>query len=318
MRRFPQFVAKGLPERYYASMATVALPSAAFSRDAPLTGRPFPFEMLHTDGPAQNMKRFHWHEYVEISYVRDGSGRYEVEESVFDVQPGDFVIIRSNERHRVTYSPKDTLYETVMHFERSLICASEDDRFNSRDLDLFLATPSADFHRIRARDEENQRLARLLTDIQAEYRRKPSLYDMMIKSKLLTLVTLLMRHSGMETTVNPHESARQRETVRRLDRITGFIRQSSASDISLTDVAAQFSMNASYFSSYFHKHLGVTFSEFLAQVRVEDAIPLLRAGRMRVIDIAYECGFNTPASFYRAFRTVTGTTPRAYIGKGSS
>jgi AraC-like DNA-binding protein/quercetin dioxygenase-like cupin family protein len=278
----------------------------------------FPFEVIHTFGPANNMPRYHWHNFVEISYVRDGSGVYEVEDATFEVEKDDFVVIKRDERHRVRYKAPSRLFETVMHFDPSLVCSDRDDRFDVKYLELFLSTPNSGVNKVRIPDEEAAYYISLVRQIQTEFQTRPPLYDLMIKSNLLTLVTALLRYGGFDPSFDPEDTARHRNELKRLNRVTSYIRHHSQLHLTLPEVADHFAMNASYFSSWFHKQIGVTFSDFLSLVRVEKAVPLLRDGKLRVLDVIYECGFNTPASFYRAFRKATGSSPRAYAVANSA
>ena len=83
-------------------------PTNIKKRESKLLEQPFPFEIIHIDEPANNMSMFHWHEFMEISYIQEGKGTYEIEEKVFGVAKGDFVIINNIERHKVTYHPGGT------------------------------------------------------------------------------------------------------------------------------------------------------------------------------------------------------------------
>jgi two-component system response regulator YesN len=134
----------------------------------------------------------------------------------------------------------------------------------------------------------------------------------MIKSKLLTLVTHLIRACGLSEQPDPERVAARWRNIVRLEKILAFIRKNFAAELGLGTIARRFAMNPSYFSDYFRRNLGITFSEHLAQVRVQEALRLLAEDRLNVTEIAYACGFNTATSFYRVFRRVTGTSPGDY------
>ncbi|PWK58188.1 AraC family transcriptional regulator [Aminobacter sp. AP02] len=59
-------------------------------------------------------------------------------------------------------------------------------------------------------------------------------------------------------------------------------------------------------------HLGLTYSDILDTARYENASRLLRDTDCRIIDIAFSSGYTDPAHFSRAFRRLTGTTPRQF------
>ena len=57
---------------------------------------------------------------------------------------------------------------------------------------------------------------------------------------------------------------------------------------------------------------GTSFSELLESTRIETARHLLEQSNARIIDIAMETGYTEATHFTRAFRRVTGLTPRQY------
>ena len=60
------------------------------------------------------------------------------------------------------------------------------------------------------------------------------------------------------------------------------------------------------------KEEGVTFAAVLDELRHRLAIAYLRAGKVSVNETAYLLGFSDPASFSRAFKRWTGTSPKAF------
>lgn len=59
-------------------------------------------------------------------------------------------------------------------------------------------------------------------------------------------------------------------------------------------------------------HLGLSYSDVLDTVRYEHASRLLRDTDCRIIDVAFSSGYTDPAHFSRAFRRMTGVTPRQF------
>ena len=82
--------------------------------------------------------------------------------------------------------------------------------------------------------------------------------------------------------------------------------------LSLSFFANKFRVTEAYFSRLFHKHAGVSFKKYLTELRLEYAKQLLKENKISIIDVGYECGFNTPSQFYRAFKGAFGVTPKDY------
>ena len=67
-----------------------------------------------------------------------------------------------------------------------------------------------------------------------------------------------------------------------------------------------------YFSKIFRKATGMTFTEFVARVRVENAKKLLQDPRLRITEVSDAVGFNSISQFNRLFRRHAGLAPKTY------
>jgi AraC-like DNA-binding protein len=91
-----------------------------------------------------------------------------------------------------------------------------------------------------------------------------------------------------------------------------FIADRHADELSLTAVAQSVNMSAFYFCKSFKKATGMTFTDYLARVRVEKVKNLLLNPHRRVSEAAYEAGFQSLSQFNRVFRRVAGESPTVY------
>ncbi len=98
----------------------------------------------------------------------------------------------------------------------------------------------------------------------------------------------------------------------RLNRLREYVEQSYSEPISLGKAAGIAALESSYFSSYFHAKVGITFTDWLRQVRISKAMELLKSRDFSITHIAYEVGFGDLRTFERAFKKHTGTTPREF------
>lgn len=85
-----------------------------------------------------------------------------------------------------------------------------------------------------------------------------------------------------------------------------------ADDISLNTVAANVGMSPSYFSSIFSKEAGITFVEYLTEVRIEKAKELLMCSSMKTSEIGFEVGYKDPHYFSYIFKKTQGCSPKEY------
>ena len=86
-------------------------------------------------------------------------------------------------------------------------------------------------------------------------------------------------------------------------------------ELTLADVSRAFGYNPSYLSRHFRETFGISFVEYLTMIRLREAILLLGMGQKSITECAFESGFGSMRSFYRAFRDEFGTSPSEYLNR---
>lgn len=276
-----------------------------------LASNEFPFEVAHIGEPANNMPTLHWHEFMEISYVQKGSGKYEIEGKTFIVNPGDIIIINNIEKHRVSYVAETPLYETVIHFSPTLLWSLDGGSCEQDCMRLFKNEKMFLSNKPNMDDATRNQISLLISEIIDEYIGKRPYYNLMLKSKLLALISIILRKSQVKYS-DEIETISKRNQIDRLEKILSYIADNYENELSLDIIAQKFYMNPSYFSDYFKKNMGINFTEYLSRLRIIQALDLINTKDMNSADIAYSCGFNNVTSFYKAFRKITGMSPGDY------
>ena len=103
-------------------------------------------------------------------------------------------------------------------------------------------------------------------------------------------------------------------------RIDGYLVQSAAytnPDITIKTLADSLNAPVEKVSAAINKELHKTFFDLINEKRVDKAKALLNGNinKMTIEGIAYEAGFNSRASFYRAFKKHTSLTPSEYLSQ---
>lgn len=104
--------------------------------------------------------------------------------------------------------------------------------------------------------------------------------------------------------------------ARRLQRVLDFIEARLADEISLDDLAREACLSPFHFSRLFHEATGQPPHRYLIGRRIRAAQRMLASKRSSIAEIALDSGFGSQASFTRAFRKATGTTPSQYREQG--
>ena len=92
----------------------------------------------------------------------------------------------------------------------------------------------------------------------------------------------------------------------------GILRRDYAFLDGIGELAQRLEVSQEYLTRSFVKYMGVTPGKYLNQVRVENAMLLLRQGRHSVQFVSDACGFSNGNYFARVFRNAVGMNPREY------
>jgi AraC-like DNA-binding protein len=90
------------------------------------------------------------------------------------------------------------------------------------------------------------------------------------------------------------------------------IEKNKFSDLSQNKLAFLCGMSLASFKRKFKEFYNTTPKQYLISEKIKKATQLLKVKENRIIDIAYDCGFDTISSFNRNFKKLTEQTPTDY------
>ena len=101
-------------------------------------------------------------------------------------------------------------------------------------------------------------------------------------------------------------------TPKQLSRVKHLVHGRIDQEVSLQEMASAAGLSTGYFNQMFRKSTGQAAHQFVLNARVDHAKELLKLPKLRVIDVAIGCGFQTSQHFARVFRSVCSVTPTEY------
>ena len=132
-------------------------------------------------------------------------------------------------------------------------------------------------------------------------------------SALLQIFEILAHTSEYELLASPTFVQNFRyESPGRFKLITEYIMENFNDDITLPAAAAVANMGLTAFCNFFKSQFRVTFVEYLNTVRIGHACKLIADNKLNIVQIAYECGFNSIANFNRQFKKIKRISPSDY------
>ncbi len=89
-------------------------------------------------------------------------------------------------------------------------------------------------------------------------------------------------------------------------------------NLTLTDLARRLGVNSTVLSYAINNGFDKNFNDFVNEYRIAEVKKKLQTGdaeNLTLLGLAFDCGFNSKATFNRAFKKFTGVSPKEYSGE---
>lgn len=110
----------------------------------------------------------------------------------------------------------------------------------------------------------------------------------------------------------PEGESSKRKHAARMTEILDYINTHYAENFSLAELAEHQQLSVPYLSSFFNKQMGISFSQYYTDVKLEHAVYELTATDDSIETVAANNGFPEPHAFVRAFKKKYNQLPSTY------
>ncbi|MDZ7933422.1 MAG: AraC family transcriptional regulator [Emticicia sp.] len=255
---------------------------------------------------------WHYHPEYEIVLILESTGKRFVGSSITDFKAGDLCMIGSYLPHY--YRNDEEFYAKESKLKaKSLVMHFLEDFLGEK----FLQIPES--QAIKTLLERSKRGLsfgeKTVEKITPKFVNMLKLSGMERLLEMIAILTILSESDDkQDLTTNPI-SLRNEVDSTRMNKVFEYVMLKYQEEIQLRDVADLANMSESAFSRYFKKRTRRTFTQFLAEIRIEHACKLLMVDKMSVAEISFESGFNNLSNFNRQFKAIKKITPLAYRTK---
>ena len=239
------------------------------------------------------------HSNIEILLIFEGETRVWIEnKGVFVARAGDAVLIFPNQQYR---------YETQKK-EKYLLLAADIKRLTEYLSVLSSYSPVSNVIKGAAEDREllslAESIARAYADESNNYR------DTVIKGYVTAFVGRLLSMTELKRN--------EIESVDTAGVIAGFCNLRYKENLSLEMLERELHISKFYISHVINERLGVSFSDYVNSIRINEACRLMLESDKTLKEISREVGFGTVRTFDRVFKKQKGETAREYRDRNSA
>lgn len=251
----------------------------------------------------------HWHDEMEIIYIKKGQGIVIVDLITFQVSAGDILVIIPGQLHSIEQEPGQSMeYENII-FQTDMLFYRQED-ICVTDYFLPMMQGHLEIPTYLPKTWEAYREASACLDQADELcKDRPPAYQVSVKAWLFQFFYILFSHSVR--TQHPTGSAKTR-SLDKTKLILKYIETHYAENLTIKEMAEACGFSQSHFMKFFKASFGTSFVAYLKEYRLTMAARLLLSSSSSILTIAQETGFDNLSYFNRAFKAMYGVTPRQF------
>ncbi len=253
----------------------------------------------------------HFHNYLEIGYCYHGSGRLIINDRVYRYGDQMFTVIPANIPHTTISDPGN-----ICKWEFLFIDVDSFVKNEVQSLDRKWGGTTDFLKNINSRGtlksrENHPNPAQLIRSIIRECRKKDDYYMESLKgyiySLLIEIIRLNEERERLSTANNLQNHIRD---------VIAYVDEHYAEEIRVSDMADACGLSESHFRRTFEETMNTKPVEYINLVRIDKACELITAGGHSMEEVSFIVGYQTPSTFNRNFKLLTGTTPLKWKAEG--
>lgn len=249
----------------------------------------------------------HWHQEMEIIYIKKGIGTVSVDLSTALVKEGDIILLAPGQLHGISqYENVRLEYENIL-FDLTMLLSKSNDSSSLGFLAPLQHSNILAKNIYTPRDQRYSAIAGCLDHADEICKTFPHAYQLAIKSCLYALFYEIFAGQQEMSASNV-----QLASLEKLKMILKYVETHFQEKITIEQIAGFCDYSPSHFMKYFKNAMGMSFITYLNDYRLTMAARLLLASDSTILSVSQEVGFENLSHFNRSFKKKFAQTPGAY------
>jgi AraC-like DNA-binding protein/mannose-6-phosphate isomerase-like protein (cupin superfamily) len=249
----------------------------------------------------------HFHDFTEIVFIIKGKGIQIIEEKEYQVSAGDVFVLQGNQKHYFKDAGAVEIVN-VMYISKkgNPLISDEVKKLEGYKALFILESQYRALHYFKNKlhlvRSDMAKLEIILNSMIAEQQNKYEGHELILKNRLEELIVLLSRYySRLDAT--------EAQSLIRIGKIIDFMEHHFVDKIYLDELSEKAFMSTRNFQRIFKKAVGSSPTNYLMQIRLQNARKLLRESDMPISNIAVHSGFGDDNYFIKCFKKEYTVTP---------
>lgn len=257
----------------------------------------------------KNISPFHKNSHFELYYVNRGNFEIKIENKYINIMQGEMILLNENTFHSDVIK-NDDLELFILGFNNHLI--------NSEVLSLIDTELATFLNQSLKVDDNHSETWHIKPNETAKY-----------KHLIESLVVELSEHNPFHHEVSQytlyrllialsHENSKTILRAQNIGRKTILFNEvhqymtTHYKDMTLEDLADYMKFSKDYFNRLIKEITGMTYTEYLQDIRIKKACELLKETNISIREISESIGYSNISHFYDIFRKIHNMTPHEY------
>lgn len=259
-------------------------------------------------------KVLHDHEYNEIFLALEGGGEQITEYGTQKMREGDIFLFPPNQKHHGNANLGEQCLGGVIYvYDFIFEGKSEGSMEAGTVLKMLSKKTKSGNNKIRVNPQGRKELLRIFQEMLQEHRTKKPGFKSQLISMMHQFMIIILRNSQLE--IDGLSINDQSVIIEKINDVLQFLETHYMQHLNIEQVSDAAGMSRSYFHANFKKVTGVTFVEYLNDLRIKAALKLLHDKNSSIDTVAFRTGFTSVSHFYKIFKEMTGKTPVKYRKK---